>query len=78
MCCRGYNVMKGYHKPEATAKLSIQMVLHSGDLGIKDEAGYFKITGRIKDMIIRGESIYPKEIEEFLRQMSEIKISGWE
>ncbi len=76
MCCRGYNVMKGYYKnPEATAEIiDANGFLHSGDLGIKDEAGYFKITGRIKDMIIRGgENIYPKEIEEFLRQMSEIK-----
>ncbi|NMA56184.1 MAG: AMP-binding protein, partial [Treponema sp.] len=56
MCCRGYNVMKGYYKnPEATAEIiDANGFLHSGDLGIKDEAGYFKITGRIKDMIIRG------------------------
>lgn len=76
MCCRGYNVMKGYYKnPEATAEIiDAEGFLHSGDLGIKDDAGYFKITGRIKDMIIRGgENIYPKEIEEFLRQMEAIK-----
>ena len=48
--------------------------LHSGDLGVKDENGNYRITGRIKDMIIRGgENIYPREIEEFLYQMPGIK-----
>lgn len=68
-CARGYNIMKGYYKmPEATA-LAIDKDgwLHTGDLAKMDENGYFSITGRIKDMIIRGgENIYPKEIEEFL------------
>ena len=76
MCCRGWNVMKGYYKmPEATAEtIDKDGYLHSGDLGVKDENGNFKITGRIKDMIIRGgENIYPREIEEFLIQMPEIK-----
>lgn len=76
MCCRGWNVMKGYYKmPEATAEtIDENGFLHSGDLGVKDENGNFKITGRIKDMIIRGgENIYPREIEEFLIQMPEIK-----
>lgn len=76
MCCRGWNVMKGYYKmPEATAEtIDKNGFLHSGDLGVKDENGNFKITGRIKDMIIRGgENIYPREIEEFLIQMPEIK-----
>ena len=66
---RGYNIMKGYYKmPEATAQAIDQDGwLHTGDLGTMDEAGYFKITGRLKDMIIRGgENIYPREIEEFL------------
>lgn len=66
---RGYNVMKGYYKmPEATAQaIDSEGWLHTGDLATVDEHGYFKITGRIKDMIIRGgENIYPKEIEEFL------------
>ena len=66
---RGYNVMKGYYKmPEATAQvIDKDGWLHTGDLAVMDENGYFKITGRIKDMIIRGgENIYPKEIEEFL------------
>lgn len=66
---RGYNVMKGYYKmPEATSQaIDEDGWLHTGDLATMDKDGYFKITGRIKDMIIRGgENIYPKEIEEFL------------
>jgi len=62
-------VMKGYYKmPEATgAAIDRDRWLHTGDLGEVDESGNFKVTGRIKDMIIRGgENIYPKEIEEFL------------
>jgi fatty-acyl-CoA synthase len=62
-------VMKGYYKmPEATAEtIDKEGWLHTGDLGTLDEKGYFKVTGRIKDMIIRGgENIYPRELEEFL------------
>jgi fatty-acyl-CoA synthase len=69
LCCKGYNVMKGYYKmPEETAKaIDEDGFLHSGDLGSFDEDGYYKVTGRIKDMIIRGgENIYPLEIENFL------------
>lgn len=69
LCCRGYNVMKGYfNMQEATAKaIDSDGWLHSGDLGIIDESGYLAITGRYKDMIIRGgENIYPREIEEYL------------
>ncbi len=69
LCCRGYNVMKGYYNmPEETAKaIDKDGWLHSGDLGSVDEDGYYRITGRLKDMIIRGgENIYPREIEEFL------------
>ena len=76
MCCRGYNIMKGYYKmPEATAAIIDKNgFLHSGDLGIKTPEGNYKITGRIKDMIIRGgENIYPREIEEFLYQIPQIK-----
>jgi fatty-acyl-CoA synthase len=72
ICCRGYNVMKGYYKmPEETKKVIDEGGwLHSGDLGTCDEKGYYRITGRIKDMIIRGgENIYPREIEEFLLTM---------
>ncbi len=76
ICARGYNVMKGYYKmPEAThAAVDSENWLHTGDLGIMDEDGYLKITGRIKDMIIRGgENIYPREIEEFLYTHPKVK-----
>jgi len=76
MCCRGYNVMKGYYKnPQATAEvIDKNGYLHSGDLGIKDPDGNYRITGRIKDMIIRGgENISPREIEEFLYHMPGVK-----
>jgi fatty-acyl-CoA synthase len=75
-CARGYNIMKGYYKmPEATAQaIDSEGWLHTGDLATVDENGYYKITGRIKDMIIRGgENIYPKEIEEFLYTHPAIK-----
>ena len=70
--CRGYNVMKGYYNmPEATvAAISPEGWLHSGDLGVMDENGYLRVTGRIKDMIIRGgENVYPREVEEYLLSM---------
>lgn len=75
-CARGYNIMKGYYKmPEATAAaIDEDGWLHSGDLARRTPEGNFKITGRIKDMIIRGgENIYPKEIEEFLYTNDKIK-----
>lgn len=73
---RGYQVMKGYYKmPEATAQAIDQDGwLHTGDLGVMDDNGYFKVTGRLKDMIIRGgENIYPREIEEFLYTHDSVK-----
>ena len=76
VCCRGYNVMKGYYNnPDATAQaIDPDGWLHSGDLGTMDEDGYLSITGRLKDMIIRGgENVYPREIEEFLYRMEGIK-----
>ncbi len=76
VCCRGYNVMKGYYNnPQATEDaIDKDGWLHSGDLGVLDAEGYLSITGRHKDMIIRGgENIYPREIEEFLYKMEEIK-----
>jgi len=76
LCCRGYNVMKGYYNnPAATAEvLDKDRWLHSGDLGIKDKDGNYRVTGRIKDMIIRGgENIYPREIEEFLYYLEGVK-----
>ena len=68
-CAKGYNTMKGYYKmPNATKEtIDEDGWLHSGDLASYDEKGNYKITGRLKDMIIRGgENIYPKEIEEFI------------
>ena len=65
---RGFNIMKGYYKmPEATAQaIDSDGWLHSGDICMKTEDGYYKVTGRLKDMIIRGgENLYPREIEEF-------------
>ncbi|MDR1396796.1 MAG: AMP-binding protein [Desulfarculales bacterium] len=82
VCCRGYVNMKGYYKmPEATAKaIDSEGWLHSGDLGVMDENGYLTITGRYKDMIIRGgENIYPRELEEFLYRMegiSDVQVVG--
>ena len=75
-CARGYNIMKGYYKmPEATAAaIDSDGWLHSGDLARRTPDGYYKITGRIKDMIIRGgENIYPKEIEEFFYTHPKVK-----
>ncbi len=72
LCCRGHNVMKGYYKmPEETAKaIDKDGWLHSGDIGMVDEDGYYAVTGRLKDMIIRGgENIYPKEVEDFIHHM---------
>ena len=69
LCSRSFMNMKGYYKmPEATeAAIDSDACLHTGDLATVDSDGYFKITGRSKDMIIRGgENVYPREIEEFL------------
>ncbi|WP_100398170.1 AMP-binding protein [Bacillus sp. FJAT-44742] len=71
LCTRGYHVMKGYYNNQAATKevLTEDGWLHTGDLAVMDEYGYCRITGRLKDMIIRGgENIYPREIEEFLYQ----------
>ena len=69
LCTRGYHVMLGYYKnPEETSiAIDREGWLHTGDLATMDKAGYVRVTGRLKDMIIRGgENIYPREIEEFL------------
>ena len=69
LCTRGYSVMLGYwNEPDKTAEaIDAARWMHTGDLAVMDEAGYLNITGRIKDMVIRGgENIYPREIEEFL------------
>lgn len=76
VCVRGYSVMKGYYNnPEATTQaIDEDGWLHSGDLGVMDEVRNLSITGRHKDMIIRGgENIYPREIEEFLYRMEGIR-----
>jgi fatty-acyl-CoA synthase len=82
LCARGYAVMKGYYQnPEATRQtLDADGWLHSGDLATMSENDYCKITGRSKDMIIRGgENIYPRDIEEFLYThpaISEVQVIG--
>ena len=82
LCCRGYNIMKGYYNmPERSAEaIDADGWLRSGDQAEVDEDGYYKITGRIKDMIIRGgENIYPREIEEFLYTMDgilDVQVAG--
>ncbi|MCK7470222.1 MAG: AMP-binding protein, partial [Desulfomicrobium escambiense] len=75
ICARGYCVMKCYYNnPSAThATLDKDHWNHTGDLGTMDEEGYFRIVGRLKDMVIRGgENIYPREIEEFLHHHEKI------
>ena len=79
---RGYNLMKGYYKmPDETVRaIDKDGWLHTGDLACKTEDGNFRITGRLKDMIIRGgENIYPKEIEEFIYthpKVSDVQVIG--
>ncbi len=76
ICCRGYNLMKGYYNnPEATEKAIDQDGwLHSGDLATKTSDGFYRITGRIKDLIIRGgENIYPREVENFIYNIPEVE-----
>ncbi len=73
---RGYNIMKGYYKmPKATAAaIDADGWLHTGDLACRTPEGNYRITGRLKDMIIRGgENIYPKEIEEFIYTNPKVK-----
>ncbi|MBP2181060.1 AMP-binding protein [Amycolatopsis magusensis] len=75
VCMRGYSVMTGYwDQPDKTADaIDAAGWMHSGDLGVMDEHGYLNITGRIKDMVIRGgENIYPREVEEFLHTHPDI------
>ncbi len=74
-CTRGYSVMLGYwNDPEKTAEtIDDEKWMHTGDLGVMDEQGYLNITGRIKDVVMRGgENIYPREIEEFLMRHPDI------
>lgn len=77
LCNRGYNSMLGYYNdPEATAQaFDSEGWLHTGDLGYQDSEGYFHVTGRKTEMIIRGgENIYPYEVESFLYQLPQIKV----
>jgi fatty-acyl-CoA synthase len=82
ICFRGYHVMRSYYGDEEATHKAIDASgwLHSGDLGIMDNDGYVQITGRLKDMIIRGgENIYPREIEDFLfthPKISEVAVFG--
>jgi len=82
LCARGYNIMKGYYKmPEAThAAIDADGWLHTGDLAVRLPDGNYKITGRARDMIIRGgENIYPKEIEDFIYthpKVSDVQVIG--
>jgi len=82
VCTRGYSVMLGYWNDEAQTRDTIDEArwLHSGDLAVMDDAGYLRIVGRIKDMIIRGgKNIYPREVEEFLHthpKISEVQVFG--
>jgi fatty-acyl-CoA synthase len=75
LCARGHGTMIGYYNdPEATSyTIDKNGWVHTGDLAIKRPDGYYKITGRLKDMVIRGgENIYPREIEEFLFTHAEV------
>jgi fatty-acyl-CoA synthase len=82
ICTRGYMLMKGYDgEPEETARaIDSEGWFHTGDLGVMRQDGYFKVTGRAKDMIIRGgENIYPREVEEFLythAKIAEVHVTG--
>lgn len=82
LCTRGYSVMLGYWNNEEATQKAIDRAgwMHTGDLAVMDEEGYVAITGRIKDMIIRGgENIYPREIEEFLythHAISDVQVIG--
>ncbi|MCK5237481.1 MAG: AMP-binding protein, partial [Deltaproteobacteria bacterium] len=82
VCFRGYHVMKGYYNDQeaTTSALDDDGWLHSGDLGKMDEEGYLRITGRLKEMIIRGgENIYPREIEDLIfthPKVAEVAVFG--
>ena len=82
LIARGHGIMKGYYKKpaETDAAITADGWLHSGDLAVETSDGYYRITGRIKDMIIRGgENIYPREIEEFLYthpQVADVQVVG--
>ena len=75
LCTRGYSVMLGYwEQPDKTGEtIDAARWMHTGDLAVMNEAGYLNITGRIKDLVIRGgENVYPREVEEFLYQHPDV------
>ena len=77
ICCKGYNVMKGYYNQPIETENTIDADgwLHSGDLAVKNKDGFYRIIGRIKNMIIRGgEDIYPREIENYLYGLPQIEV----
>jgi fatty-acyl-CoA synthase len=82
ICCRGYAVMQGYWDDDERTRETIDGDgwLHSGDIGVMDADGFTQVTGRIKDMIIRGgENVYPREVEEFLYthpDIQEVQVFG--
>ena len=82
LCTRGYSVMKGYwDDPERTAEsIDTDGWMHSGDLAVIDSEGYCNITGRVKDMVVRGgENVYPREVEEYLYRhpaIQEVQVFG--
>lgn len=82
ICARGYMIMRGYYNSPDATKMAVDEEgwLHTGDLGTLDDEDYCKITGRLKDMVIRGgENIYPREVEEFLYehpQISDVQVIG--
>jgi len=79
LCTRGYSVMLGYWgEPERTAEvIDAARYMHTGDLAVMDDEGYIDVTGRIKDMVVRGgENIYPREVEEFLYIVLDAQVIG--
>lgn len=74
-CTKGYSVMLGYwEEPDKTAEVLVDGWMHTGDIAVMDDDGFVQITGRIKDMVIRGgENVYPREIEEFLYEHPDIE-----
>ena len=77
-CTKGYSVMLGYwEQPDKTNEVLVDGWMHTGDIAVMDESGYVQITGRIKDMVIRGgENVYPREIEEFLYTHPDAQVVG--
>ena len=75
LCTTGYSVMLGYwEEPEKTAEVLVDGWMHTGDIAVMDDDGFVRVTGRIKDMVIRGgENVYPREVEEFLYEHPDVQ-----